>query len=314
MIKELFIKLGLFCFICLGIVTFVLVNYGGNVDFFYEKFTAPKAKSMIIGDSRSMQGIQPGVMNKSFLDLDIELPMFNYSFTIAQAPIGPLYNKSIEKKLDPETKNGVFIISVTPWMFGSDKNKNNLAGEFREDHQPPHNMRFVSANPNYEYFIKNLNFFHFKGAFRKSSIMHKDGWLEENNLPKEQVVFDEWKSGQARSLNRKINEYKVSELRLKSLDTLIKKLNKHGKAYVVRMPIDQDFVDIENLFYKDFDVDMESVTKDNNIPYINFNNIRDRINFKTYDGHHLDKNSGQHFTKVLCDSILKYNKNTKLIE
>ncbi len=312
MIKKLFINLILYFLIILGIVTFVLVNYGGNVDFFYEKFTAPDAKSMIIGDSRSMQGIQPRAINKRFQNSSIELPMFNYSFTIAQAPMGPLYNESILKKIDPSTKNGLFVISVTPWMFGSDKNKDNGAGEFREDHQPPHNMKFVSVNPNYEYLIKNLNFFHFKGAFRKNAVMHKDGWLEENNLPKEQVVFDDWKSGQARSLKRKIDEYKISKLRLRSLDTLIKELSKYGEVYVIRMPIDPDFVDIENLFYKDFDVDIKSITKQNNIPYINFNNIGSTNTFKTYDGHHLDKNAGLVFTKILCDSIIQYFPETNL--
>jgi len=310
MVKKLLVKLGLFFFLCFGIITFVLIAHGGSVDFFYEKFTTPNATSMIIGDSRSMQGIQPDIFNKQFKDTDVELPMFNYSFTIAQAPIGPLYNKSIEKKLDPKTKNGLFVISVTPWMFGSEKENNNEKGEFREKGQPPHNMHFVSLNPNYEYFIKNINFFHFKGAFRKKSKLHKDGWLEELNTPKEQVVFDIWKSNQIKSLNRMINDYKISNIRLKHLDSLIHKLKQHGNVYVVRMPIDDDFIKVEDLFYKNFDQDMGLIAKKNTIPYINFNTIKKDSSFKTYDGHHLDKVGGAYFSKVLCDSI-KTNKSKR---
>lgn len=306
MIKKVFIKLALFFFICMGIVTLVLIYAGNTVDFFYEKFTTPDARSMIIGDSRSMQGIQPRVFNTFFQDSDVELPMFNYSFTIAQAPIGPLYNKSIEKKLNLTTKNGLFVISVTPWMFGSEKENNNEEGEFREKGQPPHNMQFVSVNPNYEYFIKNLNFFHFKGAFRKNTILHKDGWLEELNISKDRTVFDQWKKNQIMSLERMQKKYKVSDVRLKNLDSLIKKLKLHGEVYVVRMPIDYDFVEVEERFYNGFNRDMDLITKSNDIPYINFNTMNNHHNFKTYDGHHLDKTGGAYFSKVLCDSIQMY--------
>jgi len=46
MVKKLFIKSALFFFICLGIVTAVLIQYGGSIDFFYEKFTVPKQQVM----------------------------------------------------------------------------------------------------------------------------------------------------------------------------------------------------------------------------------------------------------------------------
>ncbi|WP_271766968.1 hypothetical protein [Aquimarina algiphila] len=303
--KQLLLKLCLFFICCLAITTFVLVQYGGNVDYFYQKFTTPKAVSMVIGDSRSMQGIQPRVINERLKELEYELPIFNYSLTIAETPIGPLYNKSIEKKLDETSKNGVFIISVTPWMFGSDKNNDHSKGEFREAGRPPHNMSFVNVNPNYEYLFKNLTYFHFKALFRKTSTMHKDGWLEENNLPTNPKVFDEWKKRQGRLFDKMIRNYKVSSLRLNSLDDLIKKLKNHGSVYMVRMPIDLDFVAVENSFYQNFDKDMNTVATSNQIDYFNFNVSSTHTNFKTYDGHHLDKHGGLEFTGILCDSIIR---------
>ena len=96
--KKYLFKTLIFLLACFAVITFVLLKYGGYVDYFYVKFTTPKAKSMIIGDSRSMQGIQPSVVNEALSSKDYSLPVFNYSFTIAQASMGPLYNESILKK------------------------------------------------------------------------------------------------------------------------------------------------------------------------------------------------------------------------
>ncbi len=281
-----------------------MLRYGGNIDYFYNKFTTPKAKSMIIGDSRSMQGIQPAVMNKYLKNEGYTLPVFNYSFTIAQAPIGPLYTKSILKKLDASVKNGVFIISVTPWMLGSNNDNDNSKGEFHEADSPPHNMHFVNMNPNYEYLLKNLNYFHFKALFRKKSTMHKDGWLEESNLPDSEAVFKHWKSIQKGLFANMDREKKVSSYRLKSLDTLVKKLNTHGEVYLVRMPIDQDMLELEKKFYENFDTDISDLAKENNVPFLNITKDIDK-KFETYDGHHLDKYGGKDFTKYLCELIIK---------
>ncbi len=305
--KKYLIKVSLFIALCFVIVTFTMLKYGENIDYFYNKFTTPQAKSMIIGDSRGMQGVMPSIINKKFAGSDFELPMFNYSFTIAQAPIGELYNESILKKLDKNVTNGVFIISMTPWMLASEKENDNHKGEYREAGEPPHNIRFVNMNPNYEYLLKNLNYFHFQALFRKSSTMHKDGWLELDNLPKSPEVFNRWKNTQSEIFDRMIDDYKISEVRLESLDVLVKKLKAHGEVYLVRMPIDLDFLEKENGYYPSFDKDLQVIADDNDIRYFNFNPVTDTIDFKTYDGHHLDKNGSAVFTNLLCDSILKYN-------
>lgn len=307
--KKYLIKTSTFLLACFAVVTFVLLKYGGYVDYFYVKFTTPKAKSLVIGDSRSMQGIQPSVMNEMLPDEAYALPVFNYSFTIAQASMGPLYNKSIFKKLDMgSANNGLFVISVTPWMFGSDKDNDNSKGEFREENSPPHNMYFVDMNPNYEYLLKNLQYFHFRTMFRQSAEMHEDGWLEEKNLPDSEAVFKAWKEGQAKIFDNMTNEYVVSDIRLQSFHELIGKLQEHGEVVLVRMPIDSDFIEKEHAFYPNFDRDMEKAAQKYKVPYFNFNKQPAVNRFKTYDGHHLDKTGGQDFTKILCDSILAYKK------
>jgi hypothetical protein len=299
--KTLFIKLSLFSCICLSILSYILIKYGGNVDYFYEKFTTPKAKSMIIGDSRSFQGIQPKVINAYLKDKDISLPVLNYSFTIAQALIGPLYNKSILKKLDPSSTNGIFIISLTPEMLASHSDYNNKKGEFREAGQPPHNMRFVSTNPNYEYVLKNLSLFHFKGVFRQKSKLHKDGWLEETNLPKNKQTLDDWKNKQLLTFLKKIKQLELSSIRIASLDQLINNLSNHGQVILIRMPISRDFLEYEDRYFPNFSLVVDSIAKKNNVRYINF--TMHNKTYTTYDGHHLDKYAGEKFSKNLSQII-----------
>jgi len=301
--KKFLLKTSLYTLLCFIILSLVLVFYGSYIDYFYEKFTSPKAQSMIIGDSRGMQGIQPRIINEELKNSSFQLPVLNYSFTIAQAAIGPLYNTSIHRKLDQTGKDGLFIISITPWMLSSDKANDNSKGEFREANGPPHNLKNVSSNPNYEYVFKNLSYFHFQGLFGRNAKMHKDGWLEENNLPKDSTVFKRWKENQKQMMLRLTKDYEVSDLRLKSLDSLIKSLSSYGKVYMLRTPIDKEFLEIENLFFPEFDQTILALAEKHKIKYRDFNKLEYRKDYKTYDGHHLDKYGGVFFTKDICNFI-----------
>lgn len=287
------------------LVSYILVNYGGYVDFFYEKFTTPKATSMIIGDSRSLQGIQPSMIKKYFKHDANKASILNYSFTGAQAISGPLYMKSILRKLDSTNRDGLFIISVNPDFLTSHVDYNNVEGKFRELKQPPHNMLLVDMNPNYEYLFRNYNFFHFKGVFRQSSKMHKDGWLEESNLPNDTAVLDEWKQHQMNLFLKDIESYYISDIRIASLDQLIKKLQQYGEVFLVRMPISSDFLALENDNFPTFDSIVNQLAFANKVKYFDFN-LNIKLHFNTYDGHHINKYDGKIFTKVLCDSINKY--------
>ncbi|TPN89132.1 hypothetical protein [Aquimarina algicola] len=299
--KLFLLKLSLFLTLCGCSLAFILMQYGGYTDYFYEKFTTPKATSMIIGDSRSLQGIQPDVMNQYFEEKGIDMRMFNYSFTIAQAVIGPLYNQSILKKIDKKSKDGLFIISITPEMLTSFTDYDNTKGEFREQNQPPHNMHFVDVNPNFEYVYKNYSFFHFKGLFRQNSKTHKNGWLEEGNLPRSKEVYDDWKKHQIDLFLEYRDQYYISDLRINSLEVLINELKELGTVYLVRMPIGDEFLILENKYYPKFDEIITTVSNKTNTPYFDFNEFSKL--YYTYDGHHMNKLSGKEFTLDLCELI-----------
>lgn len=305
MVLKFVKKLALYVLICLGIITFVLETQGRYIDLFYKKFTTPKVNSIIIGDSRGIQDLVPHVINKSMSSTDFSLPIYNYSFTIDQARIGPLYRKSVLKKITQTDTKGLFLISLTPMMLSSYIKNSNESGEFSEAGQPPHNMHFVDKKPNYEYFIKNINYFEFKAIFKRDYILEDDGWLKINHLDHNKHRLNAWKKIQMDGFKKMAKMSKPSEYRMKSLDTLVKTLKKYGDVYLLRSPIDADFLDLENTYFKDFNEKINQVANANNIRYFNFGATTNSHYF-AFDGHHLDIKSAELFTKHVCDSILKY--------
>lgn len=297
--KKFLIKISVFGILVILLLSFVLTKYGGFVDYFYLKFTVPGQSSMILGDSRSFQGIQPEIINQEFKDTGFDLPMFNYSFTIAQINYGKPYTESIKKKLKP-SKNGLFILSVHPWLFTKRANDDLEKGIYSESESPPNNMDFVNMNPNFEYLIRNLHYFHFRSIIRKTSELHKDGWLEESNLPKDTFTLNQWKEKQVNMYKGFSETFEKSNIRIDDFNDLIRFLKQNGKVVLVRMPVDSKIIEIENEFWESFDREMIEISKNHNIKYFNFSKSN---KYQTYDGNHIDKYGGVIFSKELSDSI-----------
>ncbi|QBA63891.1 hypothetical protein [Muriicola soli] len=302
--RRFIIKAILFLILVVSIVTITLVQYGGYVDYFYEKFTTPKAPSLILGDSRSFQGIQPKIINKYFTDSDLDLPIFNYSFTLFEISYGKPYLESVKRKLNSKAKNGIFIISVHPWSVSNRSgNHEEERGVYFESDLPPHNMKWVDVSPNFEYLLKNFNYFHFKGMFRKMTLTHKDGWLQDNNLPTDQNILNEWKQIQIERYKRHSLKWVKSNVRMEDLKKTASFLKNHGRVYLVRLPIDEEINKIELKYWHNFDQEMKELSDSLQIDYINFSSSVKK--YDTYDGIHIDQYSGVDFTKSLCDSIIK---------
>lgn len=297
--RKFLVKIILFFVLSLFVLTILLIKYGGRIDPFYEKFTVPKQTSLILGDSRSIQGIQPKIINKELKNMGYDLPMFNYSFTITQIVYGKPYTESITKKLKP-SKRGLFIVSVHPWLFTEREGDNLKNDVYSELEKPPHNMHLVNMNPNFEYFLRNYKYFNFQNIFQISGEMHKDGWMEESNLPKDPTDMLWWKNHQKETYGSFAKKWKKSPERLADFINMINYLERNGRVVLVRMPVDGEMLNIENAFWSDFDQKMKTIANQKKLKYFNFSNSN---NFKTYDGNHLDKNEGGNFTKILCDSI-----------
>ncbi len=279
---------------------FVLIGFcaDGYTDPFYIRLTTPKQQNLIIGTSRAAQGLQPKYF-KEILDVNI----FNYAFTIAHSPFGNVYYESIKKKLNKNTKDGIFIITVDPWSISSWCDNPNDFNSFRENNLCLANTKIVDMYPNYEYLYKNL-----KGNYKsilfppsKNMFLHSDGWLEIKNIPMDSISKE-------KRINLKIKTYKnthlpkthISEYRLNYLLQTILYLKQYGKVYLVRLPIHPEMLKLENEITNDFNSIIKSAINksDGYLDLTPYNN-----KFQYTDGNHLYKNSGKKVSVIIANWI-----------
>jgi hypothetical protein len=76
-------------------------------------------------------------------------------------------------------------------------------------------------------------------------------------------------------------------------------LKKHGKVVLVRIPVSEEILKIENKLCISFDSIIESRFVD--VPYLNYKNEAKKYMY--IDGVHLYKKSGKEFTKQLANDI-----------
>lgn len=299
--KKFLLKLALFSVIISIIILYILNKYSGYVDYFYGKVSSPSQSSLIIGDSRSFQGIQPRVID-SALSKKYELPILNFSFTVKQMSYGDAWLKTIKKKVSPSTKNGLFVLSVHPWVLSERDEDDFKNGKFYEEDLPPNNLHFVNLNPNVEYFFKNYEYFHFKAMIKKISTVHSDGWLEENNITTDSSMLAQWRKTQIGLYAKFSKSWKKSSYRVEKLNEIVSFLKQHGRVVLVRMPVSKEISAIETKYWNNFDQEIMSLAKNQSISYFSYSNSE---GYNQYDGLHLNKNNGKKFTQTLCDSIIK---------
>ena len=159
----------------------VLLQADGYSDPFYLRFTTGKKTSLVLGTSRTAQGIQPQILNSLLNRCDF----FNYSFTIGTSPYGPTFLNSIMQKLDTTAENSIFILTVDPWGISSTGVDPNNVNEFKENKLLLATTKNVNINPNIPYLIKNFDapyyqilFNKIPMSFRKQTLLHPNGWLE----------------------------------------------------------------------------------------------------------------------------------------
>ena len=134
--KKFILKITPYIF---GIITLyaILGSFAdGNVDDNYRHFAEEKPSNIILGDSRGSQAVVP-----SILDTKLSKKFDNFSLNIVYSPYGEIYYQALKKKLNPETKNGIFILTVDPWNLSINKNIKTLQ-EYPENISPLKDMNF----------------------------------------------------------------------------------------------------------------------------------------------------------------------------
>lgn len=284
------------------LVVFFMAN--GRSDPYYLRFTSGSQSSLIIGTSRAAQGLQPSVFNQ-IIYKNTAHHFYNYSFSLIDSPFGPAYYKSIQKKLDPATSDGIFVIAVDPWSISSTTENPDDTVNFTENKTFVGTTDFVNLNPNLPYLIQSYSEAYIN-IIRKWKIvtahyLHKDGWLELN-VPNNSIAFAK-STATKLAFYRKIYlpEYKFSGVRLEYLNKTINLFQKHGKVYLVRLPVNQSMFEIEDELMPDFDDKIKNMASSLNIQYFNFRQLPN--DYLYVDGNHLYKTSGKEVSAIIAEWI-----------
>ncbi|MBL4650135.1 MAG: hypothetical protein JKY03_10415 [Aureispira sp.] len=288
-------------FILITGVSFLLIlcQADGRSDAFYLKFTTKKQTNLIIGTSRAAQGLQPDLFDEI---LKKEQPFFNYAFTLAQSPFGSVYLNSIQKKLDTTKTNGTFIVTVDPWTICSETENPNDSTNFREASLALANTTNVNIKPNLGYLYHNFGGKYHQILFPVNSKMylHEDGWLEMN-LRRDTATINKRTLKKMKEYRFNVlPKYKFSPLRLQYLLKTIQYLNNYGEVFLVRIPVSEKMMEIENELILDLDSKIKEAILLSK-KYLDL--TKENSSFTYTDGNHLYKESGAVVSKKIANWI-----------
>lgn len=305
MMRVLLTKLSLFALLCgLSFALYAGALADGRSDAFYQRFTTPPQKSLILGSSRGAQGIVPAVFNESGLAFDG--PLYNLSFTLSTSPYGPVYRDFVERKLSLEATGGLFLLEVSPLALS--ESSDHPAGDkplvFAEQDACVGKVRFPCVRPNLEYLTRCYDGPFYKIAWNhfreKNLLLHDDGWLEVT------VPMDA--ASVARRTRAKIEAYRplfpqnrLSEARLEALEETIQLLLPRGRVYLVRLPVSAELSGLEASSPPQFDGRMAELATRYGIRYLNL--FPESGRYATTDGNHLGKESARQVSQEILRRI-----------
>ena len=309
-VRHIFLFLSIVALLHLGLAFIADVT----TDDYYLKFSSPKQSSLILGTSRAKQGIIPSVLSSSIENRNLSI--FNFSFTLKSSPFGLVYYNAIKQKIDLESKDGCFIVTVDPWSLSkkiSDVNKTPdslsvLFGISDFTSQPnfkylfkqfPHGWGRILLNriekPILKYYSSQLDS-SLTGAF---SMLDNDGWLDVYTpldsafvKRKEAEIFESYR-------NKSIYQT-GSESRIEYLDTIVEFLSNHGEVYVVRLPVHKKMLSIEQQYMPDFNNKISNALLKSK-GYLDFSTLDNEYSYT--DGNHLTKTSAKEVTQHIGEWI-----------
>ena len=270
---------------------------GGTADTAYLKLTAPQQQSLILGSSRAAQGIRPDLLNKH-----LPTPIYNFAFTMAGSPYGPVYLDKIQQMVLADEHPGLFVVEVNPWVLGCRCEDPEDPSQFREHKGPLSGVSLTHDAPNYSYLVSKYDKPWGRALVTTRSRLKvmPDGWLRVNvNMNDDQVAIRakrkevEYKSHLA--------GYQPSNLRLEYLKKTVAFLVQHGEVVLVRLPVPAAIAQYEAQLDGDFGEKMQAIAAKFGIEFLDYTESGDSYQYT--DGNHLYRESG--FTCDLARDLRK---------
>ncbi|RPA68415.1 hypothetical protein EF405_12190 [Cyclobacteriaceae bacterium YHN15] len=299
-------KLLIFSFFPVVTLYGVFLLENGTADPFYQRFTTPKQEALILGNSKVAQGIIPSILNEELKGI-YDGKLYNYSFTVYNSPYGPAYLESVKKKLADFEGKRCFIIAIDPWSISSDINDPNNPDKFEENLLFISDIEEVTEKPNLKYlfkwFIKSYYEIILMRIKENQSKIHEDGWYETRQ-PLDETIQNERIAFMVNYYEKYLLKYSFSRKRLSYLEETISFLKSKGDVFLVRLPVHNEILAIENrvIEEEDFNELMGNLINKFNVTFLN--NFQNRYNF--YDGVHLDIESAKAYSQELANQISNF--------
>ncbi len=314
--KFLFNSSIIFIFIFLLHLMFSFFS-DGTTDNFYLRLTSKKQNSMILGTSRSAQGIHSNIIDTV---LKNKYEIYNFSFSVNNSSYGKVYYNAINSKINKKITDGTFILTVDPWSTSSKIGTDTTTLDCNSILK---NLNNYNVYPNYYYLLNHYNKgwgsillkkIEYKILLNKSNSNNFNGsftFLQNDGLLR---VYTNMDSVYVKNnTTRKINYYKnymskniFSKFRYNYLDKTITLLKMHGDVFLVRMPIDDNLYEIENSMFPNFNNQINILAKKHNLKYLNYTNFNNK--FRYTDGNHLYYTDAIKFSNILANDINNFLK------
>ncbi len=307
MAKTLILKIGIFITLMgllYGLLLFRLSK--GTVDELYYKVTQ-EADGLIVGLSRADRGISPAVLTQDIQHENI------VNFASYQSFFGEVYLEAIKAKITNSKVTGVYIVSVSPGGFVAPEGISDDQIKKLDERTIFGKLSNFTKAPNYNYLTSCYAYPLYSSLTNanrwENLTSHKDGWNEVQRVSATKAItasdIRHWTELSLRFSNQRIKKDAFSDYRHKYLLETITFLKKKGDVYLVRLPVANEIMQLENEHWHDFDKWMERIAIDQNIPYLSYKNLSDE--YHTYDGSHMFSESAIQFTKVLANDIRDQN-------
>ncbi len=286
----------------------------GYVDAFYARFTSPPAGSLVLGTSRAAQAIKPSVL-AARLGQRYEGPWLNYAFTLAESPYGPGYLSSIQRKLAPGTRHGLFILAVDPWSLSLPSRAPRASAEsasgsqetvFPEANSMVSQLASVSQKPNLDYLAHYLHKPFYQLLLNADTAhvierLHPDGWLEiALPPPSANPALLQRRTAEKLATYRALaaTSY-LATSRLDYLQKTIEYLRLHGRVVLVRLPTGAAMATVEAQYQPNFDQQMHELAHRYAVPYLNYLPLA----YPTNDGNHLTRTAAAQLSQRLAGDM-----------
>jgi hypothetical protein len=306
--RAFFLKLLSFGLLCMLGFYLILSFENGNADPIHKKLVGKKHKSLILGNSKYSQAINPAILDEKLEGLGFE-QLYNFAFAVDMSSYGPYYFEAIKDRLVPDGTNGLFILGVDPFSLCIAVDSNESEPTTWPDSNLPLGIhKRIPVGPHVFYLLQWYPYPFFELLIRRwrtaNEILHPNGWLEIR-VPMDSSNIHWRKSKILQSLKENAPVQIPSKARLNYLEQTIELLKKHGKVFLLRLPSDRDIMIYEDQMFSHFDQAMDSISIRQQVPYFNLIHLSDSLIYT--DGLHAVVESGNFLTKRIGDLIRKTN-------